>query len=74
MPTKCQRRWLAHGVDQPGGKLPIFDAEGQQVSPRTIRACIKAEWAEPWRHNPIMPDWLICRLTDKGREILGGPE
>ncbi len=71
-PTACQRRWLVRGVAQPGGKLPLFDEEGQRVSPRTIRACIKSGWAEPWRPNPIQPGWLVCKLTEDGRRALGG--
>ena len=66
-PTAMQRDWLIRGLDQPGGKLPLFDREGQPYPKRTIRSCIDRGWAEPWFSNPIKPDWLVCRLTDAGR-------
>jgi hypothetical protein len=68
-PTDVQRAWLARGLDQPGGKLPLFDDAGQRVDTRTIRACIDQGWAEPWFANPLKPDWLVCRLTQTGRTI-----
>jgi hypothetical protein len=27
-------------------------------------------WAEPWFANPLKPDWLVCRLTQAGRDAL----
>lgn len=69
--TAQQRRWLARGLAQAGGKLPLFDADGQRISRRTVEACIRAGWAEPWFDNPLKPDWLVCRLTDQGRTVLG---
>lgn len=69
-PTIVQRRWLMKGIDQPGGKLPLFDEVGREIDPRTIRSCIRQGWAEPWITNPIKPDWLVCRLTEAGRSIL----
>lgn len=69
-PTQVQRRWLERGRDQAGGKLPLFDEEGREIDPRTIRSCIRQGWAEPWVVNPIKPDWLVCRLTDSGRAVL----
>lgn len=70
-PTEAQRRWLARGADQPGGKLPLFDSEGRPVPQATIRACIDAGWAEPWFANPVKPDWLVCKLTDDGYAVIG---
>jgi hypothetical protein len=70
-PTEAQARWLARGLGQPGGKLPLFDADGRQVDARTIQSCLRNGWAEPWIANPIKPDWLVCRLTTEGRAILG---
>ncbi len=67
LPSPAQRAWLERGLDQPGGKLPLFDRNGQQTDPRTIRACIDQGWAEPWFQNPIKPDWLVCKLTPSGR-------
>ena len=66
-PTAAQRAWLRSGLDQPGGKLPLFDERGQRVNERTIRSCIEQGWAEPWFDNPIKPDWMVCKLTDEGR-------
>lgn len=69
-PTKVQRSWLKAGLSEPGGKLPLFDSDGQRVKDRTIRSCIDQGWAEPWFNNPIKPDWLVCKLTDAGRAIV----
>src|SRR5262249_6120414 len=70
-PNPAQRRYLMRGLKQPGGKLPLFDEEGQHVHPALVKACIAHGWAEPWFGNPLKPDWLICKLTDKGRRALG---
>ena len=70
-PTDMQRRWLVRGLDQPGGKLPLFDTAGQRVSKRTIEACLRQGWAEPWFANPLKPDWQVCKLTERGRKALG---
>lgn len=66
-PSEPQAAWLRRGMEQPGGKLPLFTRQGQRVNPRTVRACIDAGWAERWFDNPLKPDWLVCRLTDAGR-------
>jgi hypothetical protein len=67
VPSPAQRAWLKRGLDQPGGKLPLFDLDGQQIDLRTIQACVQQGWAAPWFDNPIKPDWLVCRLTEAGR-------
>ncbi|MFQ5954955.1 MAG: hypothetical protein ACE5JZ_07830, partial [Kiloniellales bacterium] len=69
-PSAAQRAWLDRGLDQPGGKLPLFDLDGRRVSPRTVASCIKQGWAEPWFANPLKPDWQVCKLTDTGRKTL----
>lgn len=69
-PSQAQMRYLVLGYGQPGGKLPLFDRNGQQISAITIRSCIANGWAEPWFENPIKKDWLVCKLTDKGQKIL----
>ena len=69
-PTAVQLEWLARGLQQPGGKLPLFDRWGQRVNEQTVRACIAHGWAEPWFTNPLKPDWLVCRLTATGRELV----
>jgi len=68
--SQAQRRYLKRGLKQPGGKLPLFDGAGQQISAKTIKFCIAQGWAEPWFENPIKPDWLVCRLTERGRDLL----
>ena len=69
-PTNAQIQWLQRGLNQAGGKLPLFDNDGQKISSRTINSCLKQGWAEPWINNPIKPDWLVCKLTQAGRKIL----
>ena len=69
-PSDVQFKWLERGLVQAGGKLPLFDDEGQKVSARTVNSCLKQGWVEPWFANPIKPDWLVCKLTDSGRDIL----
>ncbi len=71
-PTPAQRRYLKRGLNQPGGKLPLFDMDGQQIKDQTIRSCIKKGWCKPWGRNPIKPDWLVCKLTPAGRKVIGG--
>jgi hypothetical protein len=70
-PTWAQTRYLIRGLKQPGGKLPLFDDEGQEIDIRTIRSCIERGWAEPWFKNPIKKDWLVCKLTAEGYKVLG---
>ena len=70
-PSDAQQRYLVRGLSQPGGKLPLFDEEGQEVNRKTVRACIDHGWAEPWFINPIKSDWLVCKLTAAGYEALG---
>jgi hypothetical protein len=69
-PSSAQLRYLRLGMDAPGGKLPLFDGQGQEISPKTIRACIERGWSQPWFTNPLKPDWLVCRLTPAGRELV----
>ncbi|CAK0753594.1 Mrr_N domain-containing protein [Azospirillaceae bacterium] len=69
-PSAAQLAWLRCGLAQPGGKLPLFDYFGHRVPTATVRACLKAGWIEPWFHNPLKPDWDVCRLTATGRSLL----
>lgn len=71
-PTKAQVSWLARGLEEPGGKLPLFTTEGQRVNDRMVQSCLNNGWAEPWFENPLKPNWLVCKLTDQGRAILTG--
>jgi hypothetical protein len=69
-PSEAQRRYLRRGLEEPGGKLPLFDRSGREVPKATIQACIAHGWATAWVANPIKPDWLVCRLTDAGYRVL----
>jgi len=69
-PTPVQAAWLKRGIVQPGGKLPLFDEVGQHYDPRTVRACLDNGWAAPWIGNPLKPDWLVCKLTEAGRNAV----
>jgi len=71
-PTSSQRDWLKRGLDDPQGKLPLFDAEGQELDQRTVQACLENGWAEPWFENPLRPGVPVCRLTEKGRLVAVG--
>jgi hypothetical protein len=71
-PSPVQRAWLRRGLEQPGGKLPLFDEFGQHMDPRTVQACVEHGWAEPWYPNPLKPDWLVCKLTSVGRMVAIG--
>ncbi|WP_417820723.1 hypothetical protein [Terasakiella sp.] len=71
-PSDAQRKWLSRGLQQAGGKLPLFDEFGQEINSQTVQSCIRNGWAEPWFSNPLKPDWLVCKLTDVGREVLKG--
>ena len=63
-PSRVQAAYLSRGLNQPGGKLPLFDRRGQRYKPHTVQSCIEQGWAEPWFDNPMKPDWLICKLTE----------
>jgi hypothetical protein len=70
-PTIAQRSYLARGLDQPGGKLPLFDEAGRGIDRKTVESCIERGWAEPWFANPMKPGWLVCKLTPAGYRLLG---
>ncbi|WP_420404929.1 hypothetical protein [Nisaea sp.] len=71
-PTKTQIAWLRRGLSEPGGKLPLFNDQGQRVNDRMVRSCLEHGWAEPWFENPLKPNWLVCKLTDLGRKAVNG--
>lgn len=71
-PSEAQSRYLMRGLKEPGGKLPLFDANGQRIKEQTIRSCISHGWCELWFKNPIKPAWLVCKLTEEGRRALRG--
>lgn len=66
--SQDERDYLALGLSQPGGKLPLFDMRGQAIDPKVIKGCLSKGYAERWFANPIKPDWLVCRLTESGRQ------
>lgn len=69
--SETMRSYLTRGLNQPGGKLPLFDEEGQKVNERTVRSCLDRGLVEPWFINPLKPDFLVCRLTGAGYDALG---
>ncbi len=69
-PTPVQAAWLTRGLAEPGGKLPLFDHDGQRYDARTVRACLDKGWAAPWIGNPLKPDWLVCKLTEAGHNAV----
>jgi hypothetical protein len=70
-PSPAQRSYLARGLDQPGGKLPLFDRQGREIARKTIESCLAQGWCQPWFDNPLKPDWVVCRLTEAGYKALG---
>ena len=69
LPALTDLLYLRRGLAQPGGKLPLFDLDGQTVDAAIVRRCLDRGWAEPWFSNPLKPDWLVCKLTDAGRRL-----
>ena len=65
--------YLRRGLAQPGGKLPLFDLDGQAIDAAIVRRCLERGWAEPWFSNPLKPDWLVCKLTERGRRLATAP-
>ena len=70
-PSEAQRRYLERGLDEPAGKLPLFDRDGREIPHKTIETCVAHGWAEPWFANPLKPGWLVCKLTPAGYRALG---
>lgn len=60
--------YLRRGLTQAGGKLPLFDLDGQTVAGDVVKRCLARGWAVPWFNNPLKPDWLVCKLTPAGRQ------
>ena len=65
-PNAAQLNYLRAGLDQPWRQAALFDLAGAAIPAALIRACIAKGWAERWFHNPMAPDWLVCRLTPRG--------
>lgn len=73
LPTIAELLYLRRGLTQAGGKLPLFDLDGQDVDPAVVRRCVARGWSEAWFTNPLKPDWLVCKLTEAGRRIAAAP-
>ncbi len=69
-PSLAEILYLRRGLDQPGGKLPLFDLDGQDVDEAVVRRCLERGWAVPWFNNPLKPEWLVCKLTETGRQLV----
>ena len=69
LPTLVELLYLRRGLTQAGGKLPLFDLDGQDVDAAIVGRCVSRGWAEPWFNNPLEQDWLVCKLTDAGRRV-----
>ena len=70
-PTAAQLAYLRRGLDEPEGRLPLFNGQGQRFNERTIQSCIEQGWVEPWFDGPTDSDWTVCRLTSSGAAIAG---
>ena len=68
-PTAVQRAYLRRGLDQPGGKLPLFDRNGQRYPERTIRACIELAGLQADRRGPRIGGRPATRLTGAERRV-----
>jgi hypothetical protein len=68
-PSLPELFYLRRGLTQAGGKLPLFDLDGQAIAPEVVQVCLDRAWAEPWFNNPLKPDWLVCKLTEAGRRL-----
>jgi hypothetical protein len=71
VPSAAQRSYLLRGLEQPGGKLPLFDRNGREIARKTVQSCLAHGWCEPWFDNPVKPDWLVCKLTPAGYKAVG---
>lgn len=61
------KNWLQGGFDRTDGRLAIFDTFGEPVNKAVIKSAISSGLAEPWFSSPMRPQWMVCRLTPKGR-------
>ena len=66
MSTNSEKPDEMEGTEQP------FVSHLIELRDRLIRACIARGWAERWFSNPLAPEWLVCRLTDRGAAVAVG--
>src|SRR5262249_36050729 len=71
-PSEAQRRYLERGLTQAGGKLPLFDRDGREVSRKTIESCVPPVWAPLGVPTPTKRAWLVSPLPPAGYRVLGG--
>ena len=64
-------RFLRNGLRAPGGKLPLFDEEGQRIDRGLVQYCVDSGFAETWFVNDLRPDLPVYRITTKGCAALG---
>ncbi len=67
---EAMRQWLQGGLDREDGRLAIFDMFGEPVNKSVIKSAIASGLAEPWFSSPMRPQWMVCRITPKGRAAL----
>ncbi len=63
--------WLQAGEKQPGGKLPLYDANGERIPKALIQVSLEYGLVEPW--TPGVAALGICKLTPLGRRFLSAP-
>jgi hypothetical protein len=64
--------WLKTGLNNPEGRLSLFDGSGQKIPASIQRFAIQNDLAEGWFANPMRPEWMVCRLTARGQRALSG--
>jgi hypothetical protein len=70
-PTQEELRWMRRGLNQPGGKIPVFDESDTPVDPKIVLRCLEQQWVEPWVGNQKNPNnlYMACRLSPLGRRL-----
>lgn len=63
--------WLQAGENQPGGKLPLYDKDGERIPKALIQVSLEYGLVEPW--TPGVAPLGICKLTSLGRKFLRTP-
>jgi len=62
--------WLSGGLTRDDGRLALFDQFGEPVDKNLIKSAIADGLVTPWFASPMSPQWLVCRLTPKGRDYV----
>lgn len=69
-PSLSQKRYLSYGLKSATGKLSMFDRNGKQYSDKTIITCLDHGWCRKKYDHPIGTNWVVCELTNSGRDVL----